>query len=178
MKKILATAFAILAGGISLFAQNQYEISPDKDGGKIFKGIISREILEKDTSFYKTWYYANFNAYSPNAEAVAGLKKNSDSLQIIAFMGTWCEDSHFIIPRLFHLADAAGLAKDKVSLIGTDRNKKTLGYLSEAMGVTNVPTIVIMRKGKELGRVIEYGKSGMFDKDLAEILNLVNVAPR
>lgn len=176
MKKIILVSLAVLTGFIG-FAQLQYEISPDKDGDKIFKGIISRDILEKDTSFYKTWYYSNFNAYSPNAEAVAGLKRNGDSLQIIAFMGTWCEDSHFIIPRLFHLADAAGLSKDKISLIGTDRDKKTLGYLSEAMGVTNVPTIIIMKKGKELGRVVEYGKSGMFDKDLAEVINLVNAVP-
>jgi thiol-disulfide isomerase/thioredoxin len=177
MKKFLSIAFIVLSG-TAAFAQNQYEISPDKDGGKIFKGIISREILEKDTSFYKTWYYSNFNAYSPNTDAVAALKRNSDSLQIIAFMGTWCEDSHFIIPRLFHLADAAGLAKDKISLIGTDRSKKTLGYLSESMGITNVPTIIIMKKGKELGRVIEYGKSGMFDKDLAEVINAAGLAPR
>ncbi|MEI9808441.1 MAG: hypothetical protein WDO16_11565 [Bacteroidota bacterium] len=100
---------------------------PDKDGGRIFKGIISREILEKDSSFYNQWYAVNFKAYSPNAAAVAGLKKHSDSLQIIAFMGTWCEDSHFIIPKLFNLLDAAGFAKDKVSLIGTDPQQKNTG---------------------------------------------------
>jgi len=176
MKRVIIICLAVFTS-LMVFAQSQYEISPDKNGGKIFKGIISREILEKDTSFYNTWYYSNFNAYSPNPEAVAAIKRNNDSLQIIAFMGTWCEDSHFIIPKLFHLADAAGLAKDKISLIGTDRSKKTLGYLSESMGVTNVPTIIIMKKGKELGRVVEYGKSGMFDKDLAEIINSVNVAP-
>jgi hypothetical protein len=177
MKKIIIVSLTIFASFAGL-SQSQYEISPDKDGGKIFKGIISREVLEKDTSFYKTWYYANFNAYSPNSEAVAGLKKKGDSLQIIAFMGTWCEDSHFIIPRLFRLSDAAGLSKDKISLVGTDRGKKTLGYLSEAMGVTNVPTIIVMKNGKELGRVVEYGKSGMFDKDLAEIINPANAVPR
>ena len=171
MKKFILIALAILTGITGIFAQNQYEILPDKDGGKIFRGIISREILETDTSFYNKWYAVNFKAYSPNADAVAALKKNNDSLQIIAFMGTWCEDSHFIIPKLFHLLDAAGFAKEKISLIGTDRGKKTWGYLSEAMGVTNVPTIIVMIKGKEIGRVVEYGKSGMFDKDLAEVIN-------
>jgi hypothetical protein len=28
-----------------------------------------------------------------------------------------------------------------------------------------------MRNGKELGRVVEYGHTGLFDKDLAEILS-------
>jgi hypothetical protein len=27
-----------------------------------------------------------------------------------------------------------------------------------------------MKEGKEIGRVVEYGKSGMFEKDLGEIL--------
>lgn len=178
MKKILGFTYFIILSITGVVAQNQYEVMPDRDGEKIFKGIISREILENDTSFYNKWYAANFKAYSPNADAVAGLKKHSDSLQIIAFMGTWCEDSHFIIPKLFHLLDAAGYAKEKVSLIGTDRSKKTLGYLCESMGITNVPTILVMINGKEIGRVVEYGKSGMFDKDLAGVINSLGSASR
>jgi thioredoxin-like negative regulator of GroEL len=42
--------------------------------------------------------------------------------------------------------------------------------LSEAFGITNVPTIIVMKNGKEVGRVVEYGHTGLFDKDLAEIL--------
>jgi hypothetical protein len=51
-----------------------------------------------------------------------------------------------------------------------DRNKKTVGRLSEALNVTLVPTILVFKNGKELGRVVEFGKYGMFDKELAEIL--------
>ncbi len=173
MKRLINTLLIGFIAVSPVWGQNQYEILPDNSEGKLFKGILSREILEKDSSFYNKWYAANFRAYSPNVDAVAGLKKHSDSLQIIAFMGTWCEDSHFIIPKLFSLLDAAGYSKDKISLIGTDRDKKTLGYLSESMGVTNVPTIIVMKKGKEVGRVIEYGKYGMFDKELAEIVNSI-----
>jgi hypothetical protein len=34
-----------------------------------------------------------------------------------------------------------------------------------------VPTIIVYKNGKELGRVVEYGKYGVFDKELAEIIN-------
>jgi hypothetical protein len=173
MKQIILSAILLIAVTGPAFSQNQYEVSPDKEGGRTFKGILSRDVLENDTAFYKQWYAVNFKAYAPNKDAVEGLKKNADSLQIIAFMGTWCEDSHFIIPKLFHLLDEAGFPKNKVSLIGTDREKKTLGHLSEALNVTNVPTIIVMIKGKEIGRVIEYGKTGSFDKDLAEILGTI-----
>jgi thiol-disulfide isomerase/thioredoxin len=119
----------------------------------------------------KHWYVANQNSYAPNQTAVTGLKKWGDSLQLLVFMGTWCEDSQFIIPKLFMLTDAAGFAGNKITLIGVDRSKKTLSHLTEALGVTNVPTIMVMRNGKEMGRVVEYGKSGLFDKDLADILS-------
>jgi thiol-disulfide isomerase/thioredoxin len=85
-------------------------------------------------------------------------------------MGTWCEDSHFIIPQLLALLDSAKFPTEKCSLIGVDRNKKTVGRLSEALNVTLVPTILVFKNGKELGRVVEFGKYGMFDKELAEIL--------
>jgi hypothetical protein len=51
-----------------------------------------------------------------------------------------------------------------------DRDKKTLSHLSEAMNVTKVPTIIVMRNGKEEGRVVEFGKFGLFDLDLGAIL--------
>ena len=86
------------------------------------------------------------------------------------FIGTWCEDSHFIIPKLYATTDAAGFPEKNITLIGVDRNKTTLGNLTEALNVKNVPTIIVMKNGKELGRVVEYGKYGMFDKELAEIV--------
>ena len=33
-----------------------------------------------------------------------------------------------------------------------------------------VPTIIVMKNGREIGRVVEYGKYGSFDKELGEIL--------
>jgi len=168
MKNFTLLAFVALLS-ISSYAQNQFEISPDKSGGKILKGIISREVVQSDTSFH--WYAENQKGYTPNAQALAGLKKNADSIQILAFMGTWCEDSHFVIPKFYMLADAAGFSRDRITLIGVDREKKTLSHLSEALNVKNVPTIIIMKNGKEMGRVVEYGKTGLFDKDLGEILS-------
>ena len=173
MKKILLFAIIVIAVGHIVSAQGQYEILTERANEKTFKGIISREILTNDTFFMKHWYGPNQSSYSPNADAVAGLKKLSDSLQLVVFMGTWCEDSQFIIPKFYMLMDASGFPSNRITLIGVDRSKKTLSHLCEALNVINVPTIIVMKDGKEMGRVVEYGKSGMFDKDLAEILNTI-----
>jgi hypothetical protein len=75
---------------------------------------------------------------------------------------------------MFSLTDAAGFSNDRITLIGVDRAKKTYSHLTEALNIINVPTIMVMKNGKELGRVVEYGKYGLFDKELGEILMKAN----
>jgi thiol-disulfide isomerase/thioredoxin len=168
MKKQLIL-FALVLTCLLGFGQEQFQVLSERPNEKTFKGIISRETLQNDTS--SKWYAEGLKGYAPNAEAVAALKKNKDSIQLVVFMGSWCEDSHFIIPKLFTLLDVSGFPADRISLFGVDRKKTTLGHLAEAFNIKNVPTIIVMKNGKETGRVVEYGKSGLFDKDMAEIIN-------
>lgn len=149
-------------------AQNQYEVLVEGANEKSLKGIISQEVLLNDTSF--KWYAENLKGYTPNANAVTGLNKHADSIQLLVFMGTWCHDSQNIIPKFYSLLETSAFSKDKVTLIGVDRAKKTFSHLTEALNITNVPTIIVMKQGKEIGRVIEYGKYGLFDMELGEIL--------
>ena len=62
------------------------------------------------------------------------------------------------------------LSPERITVIGVDRNKKTIEHLSETFNIENVPTIIVMKNGKEIGRVVEYGKHGMFDRELGEIV--------
>lgn len=163
---IVLMTFSLLAGG--LFAQSGYESFRDNKGVKILKGIISRDILAADTAF--AWLQNNTKYYTPNAGAVEALKKNGAKVRIIVFGGTWCEDTQNILPKFFMLLDAAGFSYERLTLIGTDREKKTLGYLSEALNVTHVPTFIVMRDGKEVGRVVEYGKKGAWDMEIGELI--------
>ena len=149
------------------FAQTQ--VTRDANGNKILVGFITKQELATDTAF--TWFAQNQQGYTPDQNALQLLKANRDSINIIAFGGTWCGDTKYILPKFFTLADAAGLSQDHVTLLGVDHDKKTVQHLSEALGVTNVPTLIVMKNGKELGRVVEYGHTGLFDKDLAEILS-------
>lgn len=165
MKKFLLLITVIL---FSKAVFSQTEISRDDHGNKILKGFVTREELATDTAF--AWYAQNQQGYIPNQTALQAFKANKDLIYILVFGGTWCDDTHYILPKFFMLADAAGIAPDRITLMGVDRNKKTIKHLSEIFNITNVPTIIIFKNGKELGRVVEYGHSGLFDKDLGEIL--------
>ncbi|MGZ8541467.1 MAG: thioredoxin family protein [Chitinophagaceae bacterium] len=163
---LLLFVFAINKG----FTQTQYEVLKDYvEGGKILKGVISKDILASDTSF--KWYLQNRKPYTGNKEITAAFAKQKDSVQLVIFFGTWCEDSHTILPQLFSFLDAAGFSDDRITLIGVDRNKKTISHVTDAFNIINVPTIMVMKDGKELGRIVEYGRYGMVEKELAEIVD-------
>jgi thiol-disulfide isomerase/thioredoxin len=161
MKKILPLIVLLFLSTV-LFGQHQYQVMVEGSNEKTYKGIISQEVLLADTSF--KWYAANLKGYNPN----------KGGLELLVFMGTWCEDSHVIIPKFYSLLEAAAFSKDKVTLIGVDRSKVTLSHLAEALNIKSVPTIIILKNGKELGRVVEYGKYGLFDMEMGEILKTAN----
>lgn len=166
--KPLVLLVSFLLAGIVAFSQSQYEVSMDGPD-KVLKGIISRDLVQKDSVF--KWFAVNQQGYNPNADAVNAIKPNASSLHFIVFGGTWCGDTKYILPKFYSLADAAAVPANHITLIGVDRNKKTLGYLAESLNVINVPTIIVLKDGKEIGRVVEYGKTGQWDKELGEVIS-------
>src|SRR5215203_2044929 len=167
MKKIVFVLMAAVSFQL-LFAQAP-EVISDTNGEKILKGFMSKQDLAGDTAF--TWFAQNQKGYLPYAAALQSLKTNKDSVQFLVFGGTWCHDTQFILPKFFSLSDAAGVSQNQITLLGVDRGKKTIQHLSETFNILNVPTIIVLKEGKEIGRVVEYGKTGMFDKELGEIIS-------
>ena len=107
----------------------------------------------------------------PDTATLSAFEKTKGKVQFVIFGGTWCEDTQFILPKFFKLQEMSGVADNRISLFGVNRAKKSLASIADAFNIINVPTIIIMKDGKEAGRVVEYGKTGKWDKELAEILN-------
>ncbi|MCX8021017.1 MAG: thioredoxin family protein [Chitinophagaceae bacterium] len=150
----------------------EYIVLNERPNEKSIIGFITRATLENDTTF--TWYQQSLKNYRPDSSVVETLRHASPDLHFLVFLGTWCSDSHYIIPKFFSIVKSAGFAEEKITLIGVDRSKKTLYHLTDAFQVKNVPTLIVLHKGKEAGRVVEYGTSGKFDKDLADILKTLH----
>lgn len=158
----------------ALFAQEGggYIITKDADngGGNILTGTINKQLLQNDTNF-KKWYAPGQTEYKPDSSIVTAFKKAAtQKLQFVLFGGTWCEDTQFILPRFFKLQELGSISDNNISFFGVNRNKKTLGNIAAAFGIINVPTIIVLKDGKELGRVVEYGKTGKWDVELGEII--------
>lgn len=154
-------------------AQAEYEITKDPENKEVnvYRGTINKYLVQNDSLFTR-WYAPNHNIYAPDTALLASFAKSKTlQLQFVVFGGTWCEDTQFILPRFFRLQEMTGVPDDHITFFGVNRNKKALGHIAEAFGIINVPTIIVMKDGKELGRVVEYGKTGKWDTELAQIID-------
>ena len=177
MKNLLLTFFILAA---SVFAhvlkaqsQQQYVVLSDssEDNAKMLRGIISKNDLTGDTAFNK-WYAESQRIYNrPDTALVNAFRRNKDKIYFLVFGGTWCEDTHFILPKFYKVQEVSAFPDDHITVYAVDRKKNVNGNLAHAMNITRTPTIVVMKNGKEIGRLVEYGKTGHWDTELAAIIN-------
>ena len=171
MRKIFITLTLLtLFASTHIHAQvRSYEISTDPNNGeKVLKGLLLRSDIENDTAF--KWFKDNMKFGQADAAAVAAFKQHAQDIQLVVFGGTWCEDTQNLLPVFYRLIDKSGFPDSSITLIGVDRPKTTLYDLHKAFNVTKAPTFIVMKDGKEVGRVEEYGKLGQIDKELGEIV--------
>lgn len=144
-----------------------YTITTDK-GTKILSGKLSRSLIENDTAF--KWFKENIQFGEADESAVRAIQKNAGKFSLVIVAGTWCHDSQNLLPKFFRLIEKAGYPENKVLFIGVDRNKIALNNLQLPYHITRTPTFIVLQNGKEVGRVIEYGKTGYMEKELGEII--------
>lgn len=168
MKLLITIVFVFFMQTIN--AQTPYTIVKDEKnpGGLIYTGLINKYTLINETSF--TWYNDNQKNYKPSTDLLNGFEAAKSNVHFIIFGGTWCDDTQFILPKFFKLQQLSGMPDSCISFFGVNRDKKTIENVSAAFNITNVPTIIVMKSGKEIGRVVEYGKSGEWDKELLELV--------
>jgi thiol-disulfide isomerase/thioredoxin len=156
----------------SNFVQSQttYQVIIDSTrlNERVYKGLIDKDVLKKDSSF--TWFKTNYQLYTPDTSLMNKFLANGKSFHFLVFGGTWCEDTQFILPRFFKLLETSGIPDTQYTFFGVDRKKETTGNIATAFSIKNVPTIIVLQNGKEVGRVIEYGKTGKWDMELGEIM--------
>jgi len=130
----------------------------------IVVGEITPEIISDYTG---DWFEENYKNYSPDAKIIEALKKYDD-IEVEIYMGTWCPDSREHVPAFYKVTDAAGWKRKNIKLFALPRNFKE-EELAREKNLIRVPTFIIYKNGKEIGRIIEYPMESL-EKDLLDIL--------
>lgn len=173
-KKIITNIFTL---SVLTLAMQQFnaqkvvvnrEVETTNDGKMLLGNQLKEQFLKEP---YSEWYTKEFNEYALDQKAVGELrKKNITSYNLIVFIGTWCEDSHRDFPRLMKILEEVKYPDSRLTIIAVNRKKESPTGDEVKYNVSKVPTIIVEKYGKEIGRIIEMPTTGYVERDLVEIL--------
>ncbi|WP_449398163.1 TlpA family protein disulfide reductase [Chryseobacterium wanjuense] len=144
------------------------EVETTNDGKMLLGNQLRDQFLKAP---YADWYVKEHDEYAVDQKAISELRKDKiNSYNIIVFMGTWCEDSHRDFPRLMRILDELKYPENKLTIIALNRKKESPNGDEGLFNIQKVPTIIVQKYGKEIGRIVEMPTSGYIERDLVEIL--------
>lgn len=164
MKKIILLLLTIVLSGSCKETKVHTEHYRNK---KILVGKGS--IADLQNSPYKNWFEENSSTYQPEQTIIDRLKPQINDYNYQIIMGTWCPDSREQVPVFYKILKESGYKNaEKIPVIFVPRKYKDYNLIDK-MDIKRVPTLIVMEKGKEKGRIIEYPMKTI-EKDLLHIL--------
>lgn len=162
---VLPLLFLFLAFCKGSYEQNAVRI-PDGNS-VILVGTASLDSLL--TEPFDAWFEQNYQAAQPDPATVQAITPLLEDVEIHAFIGTWCEDSQREVPKFVKILEGARYPIDQVRLVTMTREKSTPQNYEEGLHVTNVPTFIFYKDGKELNRIVEFPIESL-ESDMLKIL--------
>ncbi len=127
----------------------------------ILEGKINRTQLED-----YTWYRNGYYAYKPYPSVLEKLL-NYPKCSLLVILGTWCSDSHELVPQLMKVADHVGW--EKIECIGVNTKKECSTIDLSPFGIEYVPVVMVYYNNKAIGKIVETTQKTI-EEDLLEIL--------
>lgn len=156
---LLASLACASTGGSQAGEEQNMEVA-------VVVGPTSREAIEAAAP---EWVQAEVEA-QPEAEAAQALATVAPGAEVTVFLGTWCGDSRREVPRLWRALDESGVVFPfRIRYLGVDRAKQEPADEIGENGIRFVPTFIVSRDGREVGRIVETAPHGI-EKDLLALL--------
>lgn len=160
------------------FSQNLNQRITREDGQQDLLGLCERAALLEAP--FKEWFEFNYEAYELKSDLLDRIDRDWDNFSLDIFMGTWCGDSKREVPRFYKILDALDFPEEQIRLINVDKvpeaYKQSPTHEESGKLIHRVPTFIIYREGKEIGRIVEYPVTSL-EMDLLQILKGFPSAP-
>lgn len=168
-KILLAGALALLMLGnfwTGPVRAESYQVVRMKDGQKMILGALSWEEWKQGAG----WATYEAPTYEPDPDEIKKLVPLVDrNLSFALFGGSWCPDSKSEMPKVVKLLEKLQIPLATVPVYGVDYDKKEFTGAAEKYGIERVATLVVLRAGKVVGRIVEYPRES-WTKDLLKLL--------
>jgi hypothetical protein len=143
------------------------KIIDTKTQKEILYGYCNQEGLKSGE--FGEFYKIEYKNYIPDSNILIQLKPLFKRIKIKIVMGSWCEDSQQQIPRFMKLLNNMKFKTNKMEILCIDHFFKAENFEKGTNKIEKVPTFIIYKKTKEIGRIIETPILSL-EKDLLEIL--------
>jgi thiol-disulfide isomerase/thioredoxin len=134
---------------------------------QVLVGPVTRAQVEAAAP---SWVKAGIEA-KPDAAAARALTAVPPGAEVIVMLGSWCGDSRREISRLWRALDEIDEAALPFTITYTavDEHKQQPAAAVAAAGLRYVPTLIVRRDGREVGRIVENSPHGV-EVDLLTLL--------
>jgi len=132
-----------------LLLVNQEGKAQDKRGYLIGE-VTPAQIVENDRIFE-----VYVERYNPDPLSLDYLELVEEKYIVMVFFGSWCRESikyiHGLVKTILELRND----QIEYSFIGVGEQKKMPGEFLNVFDIEYIPTVVVLKDGKELGRIVE-----------------------
>jgi len=154
---------ACASGGGARGAAGKVAAEPEE---VVLVGEVAREAVEEAVP---DWVEAEIHS-EIDREAALGLALVDPGTEVTVYFGTWCSDSRRELARLWRALDETGsMVPFPIRLIAVDREKTEPAELVAGVEIPYVPTFIVRRQGREVGRIVEESPEGI-EVDLLALL--------
>ncbi len=164
---MLKSLMLMLLLSSSLTAQDKAIVTDEKTGEPMLIGICSFSDLTEGT--FGAWFNSEYESYEINPEDLDGVPQRLEDVEVVIVLGTWCDDTHMLIPRLYKVLDGLFFPHARITLIAVDRQKKGIGSEADMLAIERIPTVIFYRNQSEIGRIVETIEESV-EVDIASIL--------
>jgi len=150
----------------------------DQNGHPNLLGRATRDKLK--TPPYGEWFNKNYDSYAVDSVLADQLRPKLAGYRMLIFMGTWCGDSRREVPRFLKLMDCCGVDPSAIEIVTVSNTdslyKQSPAHEERGYDIFRVPSIIILDKRREMGRIVESPVASL-EKDLLAVLSGAPYAP-
>ena len=169
MKKILINIILCFCMTLNLQAQTlNKKIIDTKTNKEILIGYCNIEGLKTDS--FGLVFKDEYKYYIPDSITITLLRSKIKKIKFEIVMGTWCGDSKEQVSRFIKILDVLKYKTKKINILCLDHFFNADNFEKGKNNIQKVPTFIIYRKNKEIGRIVEAPMNSL-EKDLLDILN-------
>ncbi len=164
--RLIIISLVILFGYQAIGQMNSSVLDP-KTKTSMLMGYCDKEGLQKGE--YGAYFDSQYDIYKPSQGIISKLQNKLNDYEITIVLGTWCIDSKREVPHFYRVINEAGYNDKRVKVIAVDKRKEAVLVDISKMNIEKVPTFIIYKDDKEVGRIIETPKKTL-EHDLWKII--------